>query len=99
MRQRDKLLLQLQAGGVAVEQIAAQLDVTPNSALKRLYHLRGQVQPFTPDPAKLYALLSKLPREKRARNEALLAAMRSAIANGVWRDRAIFEAAQLGAET
>jgi IS30 family transposase len=94
--QTDKLLQKLQTAGVPLEKIAAKLDVTPNSIQRRLYHLRGTASPYTSEKSVLRARLSKLPKEKCARRDAVLAAMRSAIKDGVWRDRAICEVRALG---
>jgi IS30 family transposase len=94
--QTDKILRKLQRAEVPLEKIAGQLNVTPNSIQRRLYHLRGTVPPYASETSVLRARISKLPKEKRARRDALLAAMQSAIKDGMWRDRAICEARMLG---
>ena len=93
---RDRVLRQLATAGELPERIAAKLDTTPNSVQRRLYHLRGTVRPYASETSVLRAKISKIPLEKRARQEAVLAAMRSVIKNGLWRDRAICEARTLG---
>jgi IS30 family transposase len=97
--QTDKILQKLQAAGVPIEKIAAQLDVTANSVQRRLYQLRGSAPPYSSEGAALRERISDLPRKRRARQDAVLVAMRSEIKHGMWRDRAVCEAARLGAGT
>jgi biotin operon repressor len=97
--QTDTIIQKLHAAGVPLEQLAAKLDVTPNSVQRRLYHLRTRGISLAKDKSELPTTVSKLPKEKRARQHAVLAAMRSAIKDGMWRDRAICEAAQRGGGT
>ena len=97
--ERDRVLRKLATAGKSPERIAAQLNTTPNSVQKRVYHLRGTVLPYASEKSVLRAKMSKLPKQKRARQDAVLATMHSAIRDGMWRDRAIYEAAQLGLGT
>ena len=95
-RERDRALRKHIAAGKSIEAIATHFDTTPNAIQRRLYHLRGVAQSFAPNTASLHETIGKLPKEKKARNTAVLDAMQSAIKSGMWRDRVIYEAAQLG---
>jgi hypothetical protein len=56
----------------------------------------GNIQLFAKDARGLHEVIGKLPKEKRARQDLVLAAMRAEIKKGMWRDRAIYAAGQLG---
>jgi hypothetical protein len=55
----------------------------------------GNIQLFAKDARGLHEVIGKLPKEKRARQDLVLAAMRAEIKKGMWRDRAIYAARQL----
>jgi len=95
-RDRDRALRKHTVAGKSIEAIATHFDTTPNAIQRRLYHLRGVAQSFAQNAASRHDSIGKLPKEKNAREIAVLAAMQSAIKSGMWRDRAIYEAAQLG---
>jgi hypothetical protein len=95
-QERDRVLRKRAAAGEPPEAIAAYFATTPQAILRRLYRLSGMPQPFAKDARGLHEIIGKLPKEKRARQDIVLAAMRAAIKKGMWRDRAIHEARRLG---
>ena len=95
MRERDRALQNADAGA-SIEAIAKHFDTTPNAIQRRLYQLRGVTLSFAQNAARLHERIGKLPKEKKERKTSVLAAMHSDIRRGMTRDRAIYEAAQLG---
>jgi hypothetical protein len=94
-RERDRMLRKHAAAGESPEAIATYFATTPKAIQRRLYRLSGMVQPFAKDARGLHEVIGKLPKEKRARQDVVLAAMRAEIKKGMWRDRAIYAARQL----
>jgi transposase-like protein len=87
--EQDALLQNLQAGGVSIDKIAKRLGVTSTAVQRRSYHLRGL-------KFRSYGLrASALESRKRCETEAI-AAMRSAIRQGIPRDTIIAQAVKVG---
>jgi len=95
-RERDRALQKHADAGASIEAIAKHFDATPNAIQRRLYQLRGVTLSFAQNAARLQERIGKLPKEKKERKTSVLAAMHSDIRRGMTRDRAIYEAAQLG---
>jgi predicted transcriptional regulator len=96
-RERDALIRKQQTAGIPLQKVAAQLGVTPNSVIRRSYHLRGDVPPYQWSARELRKKSAKLRKEKERRQKKALVAMSSAIKSGVPRDAAIAQAAKKGA--
>jgi hypothetical protein len=95
-RKRDRMLQKRAAAGESPEAIATYFATTPQAILRRLYRLSGKAQRFAKDAGGFHEIMGKLPKEKRARQDVVLAEMRAEIKKGMWRDRAIYEASRLG---